>query len=337
MPFTRVQGVAACMIRSAGLGGGKWRFQWDNMSRIQEDRRPDSRPAPPKALNFAFVAVLTLMTIAIGDSSRVGYRIVYYGESQDRDRGVFLLQPGSLPQKIANFPLEPAGCPRLSPDHERLLFDHERGDDSHIYVYDLASHSITRLTHAGSNSAPSWSPDGSRIAFASTRDLNSEIYAMDTNGGRVTQLTARKGVFEGYPAWSPDGEKIAFASQPGVSGLYVMNTDGAGRQRLLARLPGQVSAPAWSPDGKQIAFAVRESQDSTQIYVVNERGTRLRNLTEELPKTHYQYPRWSSDSQNVVFSYFKGALIKASLEDGVLEGLTSGEEFTAVCAVWVFA
>ena len=59
--------------------------------------------------------------------------------------------------------------PRFAPDGQRLALEIREGS-SHIWVYEWARDTLTRLTSDPAlDQKPVWTPDGRRIAFASPR------------------------------------------------------------------------------------------------------------------------------------------------------------------------
>jgi TolB protein len=73
-----------------------------------------------------------------------------------------------------------------------------------LFVYDLPSSKITRLTNnQRNNENPSWSPDGRFLAFSSTRSGRSEIYVMAIDGSGTRKL-AEVPESSYTPAWSPN-------------------------------------------------------------------------------------------------------------------------------------
>ena len=105
--------------------------------------------------------------------------------------------------------------PRWSPDGRHVAFFSRRdtnGDDDEIYLLDLPSGGVTRLTdRTGNDFCPAWSPEGDRLVFVSVDpDGARSLRILDTNGAEVMRLA------QGYhrvtePSWSPDGRFIAFA------------------------------------------------------------------------------------------------------------------------------
>jgi WD40 repeat protein len=92
----------------------------------------------------------------------------------------------------------------ISPDGKFIAFESERNDNSDIYLIDIATKEIKRLTdHPTRDYSPTWSPDGKKIAFISERDGFSHIWVVNADGTGLFQLT--KGEFHVWPgiSWSP--------------------------------------------------------------------------------------------------------------------------------------
>jgi DNA-binding winged helix-turn-helix (wHTH) protein len=73
------------------------------------------------------------------------------------------------------------------------------------------------------------------------------------------------------PAFSPDSKQVAFVwngeSQREFH-VFVMPASG-GAARQLTRAPQSDWGPAWSPDGKRIAFLRRQSDEATDLHIVD--------------------------------------------------------------------
>jgi Tol biopolymer transport system component len=85
-----------------------------------------------------------------------------------------------------------------SPDGGRLVFYAGPQNDRDIYVLEIATGGITRLTHGGNNTGPCYSPDGQWIVFSSSRGGDHEIYTMRADGSDLRQLTDND-----YDDWQP--------------------------------------------------------------------------------------------------------------------------------------
>ena len=85
-----------------------------------------------------------------------------------------------------------------SPDGEKIVFYAKPKGDRDIYLVEVETGLITRLTEGGNNTGPCFSPDGQWIAFSSSRTGNHEIYIMQLDGTQVIQLTDNE-----YDDWQP--------------------------------------------------------------------------------------------------------------------------------------
>jgi dipeptidyl aminopeptidase/acylaminoacyl peptidase len=152
------------------------------------------------------------------------------------------------------------------------------GRHTHIYLFDLASKKLERLTTAKwDENAPNWSPDGSRIAFLSNhaddpdRDPTSQIYVADAKPGAseksVTGVTSR---VRGRPEWSPDGKWIVFLEGDekkfgayNMDHLALVPADGSAeptRIKAVEDLDRGVGSPKFTSDGKHINFLITDNQ-----------------------------------------------------------------------------
>lgn len=94
--------------------------------------------------------------------------------------------------------------PAWSPRGDRIAFTmREKYSNYDIYVYDLGTMYITRLTRdQGKNENPSWSPDGRFLVFSSNRSGKSELYIMGADGSGARKLGAFAGDCS-MPGWGP--------------------------------------------------------------------------------------------------------------------------------------
>src|SRR5437588_4647888 len=93
------------------------------------------------------------------------------------------------------------------------------GRHSYIYLYDIATKKLDRLTKSKwDESSPSWSPDSTRIAFMSNhaddpdRDPAAQLYVADAKAG-VTEkqlTTSENRASRARPEWSSDGKWLVF-------------------------------------------------------------------------------------------------------------------------------
>ena len=91
----------------------------------------------------------------------------------------------------------------ISPDGTRLAYASALMDNNwEIYVMDLATKMITRLTNsAGTDARPTWSPDGTKLAFYSARSGKAQIWTMNSStGGSLARITNQT-YGASAPAW----------------------------------------------------------------------------------------------------------------------------------------
>ena len=153
------------------------------------------------------------------------------------------------------------------------------GRHSYIYLFDIASKKLDRLT-AGKwdEASPSWSPDGSRIAFTSNhvddpdREPSNQVFVAESKPGatekQLTPVSIRGG--RSRLEWSSDGKWITFLEADekkygayNMDHLALVASDGSGaptRIPAVEALDRGVSSPIFSRDGKSVRFLVTDDR-----------------------------------------------------------------------------
>lgn len=218
---------------------------------------------------------------------------ILFTSDRDGTNDLYLVSPdGAETTRLTfNAAVDESGAAQLSPDGTRVAFAATIGNNTDIYVVELASKAITRITDAqGRDSSPSWSPNGGQIVFESFRDGNLEIYAVNADGSNPTRLTNDPGG-DSNPAWSPNSNDIIFSgSRFGNSDLSLTSPNGS--FSTLTTNPGPDNNPAWSPDGSRIAY-LEFTGDLANICIIGRDGLNQTCLTPNPAK--YQTPAWSPD------------------------------------------
>ena len=190
-----------------------------------------------------------------------------------------------------------------SQDGRRIAFASTRDGSSEIYVADVATGRVSRLTDnaQAEDVEPSWSPDGRRIVWASGSPGAHDLFVMDRDGAHKHRLAGGPGN-DIDPAWSPDGSRIAFASnRSGRYQLWLVGSSG-GTPELLTT-PGRARAPDWSPTDNRLAYTgiVRSASD---VWMVSLDGFTHRRLTTA--PSFDGRPNWSQDGRRLTFVSERG-------------------------------
>ena len=152
--------------------------------------------------------------------------------------------------------------PRLSPDGRRIAITIGAGDRRDVWLDDLASGTLTRLTSDGTtNERPEWSPDGTRVLYRSDRGARTGMYWRPADlSADATQLDLGHH-FDVYEAvMSPDSRYIVYQLDTLGADIYYQAMSGDTTSHPIATNPTAVEImPRISPNGKWIAFTTDES------------------------------------------------------------------------------
>ena len=226
--------------------------------------------------------------------------IVFTSDRIGRHGTLWSIEPsGAAPRQITN-EHGTLTMPALSPDRRRIAFVGDQSGYNAIYVMDIGSSKVRKLTHSEPAHAtvPCWSPDGERLAFTSLASGDSEIWVMNADGSRPVNLT-RHTAMDSYPAWSRDGRHLAFVSdRNGSEQIYLMRSNGSG-VRQLTNSGFENRFPAWSPDDRWIAFSGISGEKSDVLAMAVD-GSWIVNVTSH-PAID-EAPKWSPDGTRILFT-----------------------------------
>ncbi|MCX7977373.1 MAG: translocation protein TolB [Bdellovibrionaceae bacterium] len=234
-PDGRLLGFSG-LVSKAGLGRNNYAVIYDFDRKVF--RLLSSRDGINSGINFHPNGTDIFLTMSFEGEADI-YRMDSSGKSiVNLTRG-----PGSA------LNVEPA----VSPDGKKIAFSSTRSGNPHIFVLDLSTGKIQRITFAGKyNSSPAWSPDGKKIAFAGQDKSNYDIFVVDADGTNMIRIT-KATRFDGRPAdnedpcFSPDGRFIMYTSdRTGKNQIFISTADGA-EERRLTYDNFNYYRPKWSP------------------------------------------------------------------------------------------
>jgi Tol biopolymer transport system component len=178
--------------------------------------------------------------------------------------------------------------PAWSPDGMQIAFTSVRDGYKQIYVLDVNSLGITRLTNTASDiesSQPSWSPDGNMIVYTVRRVGAYQIWAMTATGEENIQLVrSGQALWDFSPDWSPDGQTIYFNQRwrnPTRPWLMKINYEELNLDPVRLNFPLPIDDVEISPDGLWLVFEGSDSGGNRDIYFMTVAGSGRTRLTTD--------------------------------------------------------
>ncbi|HEX9165951.1 MAG TPA: hypothetical protein VF862_08580, partial [Gemmatimonadales bacterium] len=200
-----------------------------------------------------------------------------------------------------------------------------------IWVYDVASATLSQLTFGGTNVRPTWSPDGARVAYWSNRSDGEGLYWVPADrSGPEERVIDGEEIGTSATFWTRDGAWIVIDGDAPDSGrvdedVFAVET-GAGHKVVPAvATPGDEQTGAVSPDGKWIAYSTDEG-GQRQVYLrpfLREGGRWLISTGPGMT------PLWTSNDEVVYIDPQARTLVAARLELGSTVRVTGREAVLA--------
>lgn len=182
---------------------------------------------------------------------------------------------------------------RLRAINRVVLIASNRDGNDEIYCVNIDGKNPVNLTqNQASENDPAWSPDGMYIAFSSDRTGTDEIYIMKYDGSDQKQITKSAG---SDPTWSPDGKSIAYTSNGDIFVIALSDTIA----HNITNSQSLEFEPNWSPGGKYIAFTSNRNGSGLDIYIMDNSGENIKQLTNDLYYNHC--PSFSPGEDKIVY------------------------------------
>lgn len=210
--------------------------------------------------------------------------------------------------------------PRYSPDGARLAFMSTRTGNGDIYVLDLATSALRRVTFDdGTEQLDGWSPDGEWLYFSSSsREIAgmNDVHRVRAAGGTPMLVAADRYSSEYFAAAAPDGRTLAITARGTQSGqwwrrgsshideseIWTVTLDAVPRYARVStgERPGKGRDlwPMWSGDGRTIYFM--SDRDGAQNLWAQPLGGAARALTR-FTEGRVLWPQAGRNGATIVF------------------------------------
>jgi dipeptidyl aminopeptidase/acylaminoacyl peptidase len=167
------------------------------------------------------------------------------------------------------------GTPRWSPDGRTIAFDAAPDGQTDIYLVDVESRTVSRLTTAPWHEAvPSWSHDGHHLYATSDRTGDWQVWRFAADGSGQEQVT-RAG---GYIAFEGRDGRTVFFTKESAPGLFSRTPDGG--ETRVTDLPQCKGYWALVPEG---AYIVDSNADRGPVLDLFRFATGRREVVGSLP------------------------------------------------------
>lgn len=188
--------------------------------------------------------------------------------------------------------------PSFSPDGKEIALALSKGysDQTNIYIMNLATKALKRITINGINTAPKFSPNGQSIVFTSDREGRPNIYVASVNSKYPQSSILSTKIHQAYePNYTPDGKNIVFMNQSSrTSGTQIADFNLANGSVTNITNGKADSSPTVSPYGDMVAYISTNTRGYSSLDMVSLDGDNHFNIeTADNGNILIQSPSWS--------------------------------------------
>ena len=232
--------------------------------------------------------------------------------------GLFLVDRTGQATRLS-MPARGYRYPRVSPDGRQIAVhvadDRDldaRGSRGDLWVLDLESRRLGRVTIGGGSTHPCWSPDGRRLAFFRSASP-SGVYERAVAGARAdTPIWAgQMGAIKLPEAWRADGNWLVVQSVDRAVKLFGVPADGGAEPERLGPNVGDQWGGSLSPDEQYLAYTSIES-GTADVFVEALSGDRGR---WQVSTDGGIFPVWSRDGRELAYVH-GDTMMKVDVETG---------------------
>jgi TolB protein len=148
------------------------------------------------------------------------------------------------------------GAPAFSPDGRRLALTlGGAGGNPDIYVLDLATQNLTRITDDPAiDTEAVWAPDGNSLYFTSDRAGAPQIYQIGVQSGARPKRITFEGTYNARPRISADGKLLAMVTIDQGNYRIAVQDLQSGAMRVLSR--GRLdTSPSFAPNSASLIYS----------------------------------------------------------------------------------
>src|SRR3569833_2064056 len=174
------------------------------------------------------------------------------------------------------------GAPAWSPDGKKLALTLGGSNGNpDIYVLDLGSHGLTRITDDPAvDTEPVWTSDGRSLYFTSDRAGGPQIYRIGVNPGEHPRRITFGGNYNARPRLTPDGTQLAMVTLDNGNYRIAVQDIASGSVRVLSH--GHLyESPSFAPNGAMLMYSEREGSRGSLATVSIDGLTGLRLKSEQ--------------------------------------------------------
>jgi dipeptidyl aminopeptidase/acylaminoacyl peptidase len=132
--------------------------------------------------------------------------------------------------------------------------------DDDIYLIELATGRIQRLTFGQGHGVPYWSLDGESVLYSNGRSGETGLYVKRADGGGTERRLYGASGTTLADSWHPDGRRLAITDTESTLDIRMLVADGsAAIEPLFASPTAAEYGPTFSPDGRWIAYVTTET------------------------------------------------------------------------------
>ena len=159
--------------------------------------------------------------------------------------------------------------PRLSPDGRRIAVIVSDGTKSDVWIYELATGTLSRLTTVESITSAEWTRDGSRIVYtaAGAGESRAAVWAQRVGVAAPPEMLTQISSLSPYADITPDRRSLLVQSLlENTWGVVRIPLDSGGAARPYSVARNNATSPRLSPDGRRAALNSDES-GAFEVYV----------------------------------------------------------------------